>query len=105
MQELLQQNWVPQPAEDGSEAAAPPHAFDPASVEYTVRHYTFKPVVHHAAQAATRVLCARIVALFPKTVCAHICPDPVAYAHIFSYTIARCRCCQGAWQRRRRCRT
>lgn len=37
MQELLQQSWVPQAAEDGGEEAAAPHAFDPASVEYTVR--------------------------------------------------------------------
>jgi hypothetical protein len=37
LQELLKQNWVPQPAE-GEGEAAPPKAFDPASVEYTVRN-------------------------------------------------------------------
>ena len=44
---LLKQSWVPQPAE-GDDAPAP-RAFDPASVEYTVR--TFK---HHADMITCR---------------------------------------------------
>lgn len=58
VQELLKQSWMPQPAEDAEDAPTPA-AFDPTSVEYTVR---------------ALIYCATLVSIAPRWWPAGIAP-------------------------------